>query len=125
MILSVGVDIVKIARFEGMTEHFIARVFTPNERAYLQTKNHISAAGLFAAKEAVAKALGTGFSGFWPSDIEITHDTNGRPEVNLLNEAALVAKKLMASKQQQTYAISLSISHTDSDAIAFVVISAG
>jgi len=122
MILGIGVDIIKTARFEGMTKNFMARVFTPREQAYLSHKGYISAAGLFAAKEAVAKALGTGFKGFWPNQIEITHDGHGRPEVILHDKAARIAE-IMAGGQE--YGISLSISHTNSDAIAFVVISKG
>ena len=125
MVLGIGVDIIKTARFEGMTERFLARVFTSNERAYLLTKGHMSAAGLFAAKEAVAKALGTGFRGFWPDQIEIIHDDMGRPGVILYKEAAHIADILVGGKCQKNngYTISISISHTDSDAIAFAVIS--
>ena len=125
MIIGVGTDIVKTARFEHMTQRFIARVYTARERAYLLAKGHVSAAGLFAAKEAVAKALGTGFSGFWPSDIEIIHDGNGRPMVVLHSKAALRARKLAKGKRRfgKGYSVSVSISHTDSDAIAFAVLS--
>ena len=124
MIIGIGTDIVKTARFEGMTERFIARVFTPNERAYILAKGHPSAAGLFAAKEAVAKALGTGIRGFWPDQIEITHDALGKPNVILHKEAALIARKLAKGKRRfyRGYGISLSISHTDTEAIAFAVI---
>ena len=122
MILGIGTDIIKIARFESMTERFMSRVFTSNERAYLLTKSTVSAAGLFAAKEAVAKALGTGFRGFWPNQVEILHDTTGQPYVILHEEAARVAARLANSNQG--YTIHLSISHTDTDAVAFVVISA-
>ena len=126
VILGIGTDIVKTARFKRMTERFVARVFTPNERAYLLGKSHESAAGLFAAKEAVAKALGTGIRGFWPDQIEIAHDTLGKPYVILLKEAALIARKLAKDKRRfyRGYNINLSISHTDTDAIAFAVISA-
>ena len=125
MIIGIGTDIIKAARFKGMTPRFMARVFTPNERAYLLGKNHVSAAGLFAAKEAVAKALGTGIRGFWPNQIEIAHDPLGKPYVILHKEAALIARKLARGKRRfyRGYTINLSISHTDTDAIAFVVIS--
>jgi len=121
MIIGIGVDIVKTARFESMTEGFAARVFTPKERAYLLGKSYVSAAGLFAAKEAVAKALGTGFTGFWPNQVEVIHDALGRPQVVLHEEAANTAEKLAG--EQHGYTINLSISHTDTDAIAFAVIS--
>ena len=124
MIIGIGVDIVKTARFENMTQHFMERVFTSRERAYLLTKGHVSAAGLFAAKEAVAKALGTGFRGFWPDDIEIVHDAMGKPKVVLHKEAALLARKLAKGKRRfgHGYTVYLSISHTDTDAIAYAMV---
>ena len=124
MILGIGTDIIKTARFKDMTQHFMARVFTPNERAYLHEKTHASAAGLFAAKEAVAKALGTGIKGFWPNRIEIAHNALGKPYVILHSEAARAAKKLAKGKGRfyRRYTISLSISHTDTDAVAVAVI---
>jgi len=126
VIIGIGTDIVKTARFERMTEHFMARVFTPDERAYLLKKGHISAAGIFAAKEAVAKALGTGFNGFWPSQVEVAHDIAGKPYVILHDEAARIAKKLVKRKRRfyRGYKVELSISHSDTDAVAFAVISA-
>jgi len=125
MILGIGVDIIKIARFESMTPRFMTRVFTSRERAYLLNKNHASAAGLFAAKEAAVKALGTGFRGFWPNEIEVVHNKYGKPQVVLHKEAARIAKMLAKGKSRfgRGYTINLSISHTDTDAIAFVVIS--
>ena len=124
MIIGIGTDIVKTARFERMTERFIAKVYTARERAYLQAKGHVSAAGLFAAKEAVAKALGTGFSGFWPSDIEIVHDGNGRPLVVLHNKAAYKARSLAKGMRRfgKGYTIAVSISHTDDEAVAFAIL---
>jgi len=119
MILGIGVDIIKTARFTRMSQRFIARVFTPGERAYILRKNYVTAAGLFAAKEAVAKAMGTGFRGFWPDSIEITHDKDGKPSVILHGEAATTADRLADG---QGYSINLSISHTDTDAVAFVII---
>ena len=123
MIIGIGTDIIKTARFVNMTERLMARVFTHNERAYLRGKNHVSAAGLFAAKEAVAKALGTGFRGFWPSQVEIGHDTVGKPHVVLHDGAARAAMELAEAAGRHGYKIDLSISHTDTDAVAFVVIS--
>ena len=126
MIIGIGTDIVKTARFKGMTEHFMARVFTPAERAYLLKKGHITAAGIFAAKEAVAKALGTGFSGFWPNQIEISHNDLGKPSVILHDTVMCIAMELAndnSASDSDKYSINLSISHTDTDALAFVIIS--
>ncbi|MCL2364205.1 MAG: holo-ACP synthase [Defluviitaleaceae bacterium] len=126
MIYGVGTDIAKISRFAQMTPHFVARVFTDGERNYLHNKTGeglaSSAAGLFAAKEAVAKALGTGFHGFWPVDIEIWHDNNGAPRVRLHNGAAKIAKKI--TRVRNRVKVQVSISHTADDAVAFAVLSA-
>ena len=123
MIYGIGTDIVKISRFTHMAPHFMARVFTDGERDYLHGKTGeglaSSAAGLFASKEAVAKALGTGFRGFWPADIEIWHDDNGAPRVRLHNGAFKIAKRLTKKRPR----IHVSISHTAEDAVAFVVVS--
>jgi holo-[acyl-carrier protein] synthase len=119
VIIGIGTDIVKITRFEGMATHFMERVFTPDERVFLGCEASAGmsekAAGMFAAKEAVAKALGTGFRGFWPCDVEVCHDGLGKPYVKLHNKA----RRVLRSK----YRIHISISHTDTDAIAFAVIS--
>jgi len=112
----VGIDIVKVARFEDISDAFLQRVFTPREREYI--KNAQSAAGIFAAKEAVAKALGTGFRGFSPCDIEILHKENGKPFVVLHNNAKKAAKKSRFRRVR----LHISISHTDSDAVAVAVI---
>jgi len=123
MISGIGVDIVKIARFEGKAENskFMARIFTTREQDYLANKSIQSMAGLFAAKEAVAKALGTGFRGFSPCDIEITHDELGKPQV-VLHNAANETIKNTTKKAVKTAQILLSISHNETDAVAFAVV---
>ncbi|MCL2840533.1 MAG: holo-ACP synthase [Defluviitaleaceae bacterium] len=103
--MGIGVDMVKVERFKDITPHFRSKVYTPQEQAYLTGKKIESLAGIFAAKEAVAKALGTGFiAGLRPIDIEILHDKNGKPYVNSHKN------------------IEISISHTATDAIAFAVV---
>lgn len=83
-----GTDIIEIARIARamQRERFIQHTFTLQEQAWLETKGKNkaeSAAGLFCAKEAVAKALGTGFQrGLNLKDIEITHDELGAPRVH-------------------------------------------
>jgi holo-[acyl-carrier protein] synthase len=94
-ILGVGVDIVAISRVRGLhdrhPERFAARLLSEpelQEWARLQDKV-VFLAKRFAAKEAVAKALGTGFSqGIGFRDITITHDPLGRPGVRLSGKAA-------------------------------------
>ena len=124
MILGAGVDIVEISRFsDSLSPHFMSRVFTDGERDFLQKKgknSYSSMAGLFAAKEAVAKALGTGFLGFWPTDIEILHDRFGKPHVKLHKKAARIAKNL--ARRKRGFKISLSISHSETCAIASAIL---
>ena len=85
MIVGIGVDLCEIERMRRAVDRprFLERVFTEAEARRLREASDIRraeiAAGLFAAKEAVSKALGTGFAGFGPGDIEITPDPAGRP----------------------------------------------
>jgi len=115
MIIGTGIDIVKIPRFEKATPRFMERVFTIREREYLAGKSTQSIAGMFAAKEAVVKALGTGFTGFSPCDIEILHTKQGKPYVKLHRHKS-------GSMQPVNVNIHVSISHTKTDAIAFAII---
>lgn len=84
--LGLGTDIIEIERVAAamQRERFVQHVFTPKEQAWLQTQGQMiqSAAGLWCAKEAVAKALGTGFrDGLNMKDIEIGHTELGAPVV--------------------------------------------
>jgi len=134
MIVATGVDIVKISRFEGKADSpaFMKKIFTQQEQDYLKNRKTQSMAGLFAAKEAVAKALGTGFKNFYPCDIEIAHDNLGKPYVKLYGNAKKIFKKnathpLKKRKRKGCISmaktsINISISHNETDAIAFAVI---
>ena len=121
-LLGVGVDLCGVARIERAIEkaHFYERVFTPEERAYLNQKGKgraQSAAAMFAAKEAVAKALGTGFAqGVMPWQIEVTHEQSGKPGV-LLTGAAREKFEQIGGRS-----ILLSLSHEGDTAIAFALI---
>lgn len=117
MIKGIGCDIVDISRVEQLLNQnrFLEKVYTPYEQEYIRGKTAHTAAGLWAAKEAVSKALGTGFKGFVMKDIEILHNKNGQPQVMLCNGAKATAEK-MKIKQ-----IHISISHEDKQAIAFAV----
>lgn len=94
MLLGIGLDLCQVDRLARAIEkpHFLERVFTPAERARIEAahgpRRAEIAAGLFAAKEAVAKALGTGFVGFGTADIEIVPDDAGRPTCALRRSAA-------------------------------------
>lgn len=119
MILGIGTDIIEIQRMETaiMKESFLKRYFTKKEIAmYLDRgkKSQILAAN-FAAKEAIAKALGTGFSHFSPIDIEILRNKKGAPYV-LLHENC----KIFAT-QMGIQTIHISLSHNKTHAIAFAV----
>ncbi len=113
-IAGLGVDIVEIARMEeilGRTPSFRQRVFTDGERAYCEAKHNpaIHFATHFAAKEAVLKALGTGFAdGIGFTDVEVTHDPKGKPVAVLHGRAQEVA----ASRGITDIPISLSRTHS-------------
>ena len=86
MILGIGNDIVEVARIEAILkrypQRFLDRVFTPEEQSYCLKRKMpaLHLAGRFAAKEAIVKALGTGFSqGLSWLDIEIKNDPRGKP----------------------------------------------
>ena len=116
--MDVGVDLIEVERVRDALarhgERFLARVYTPAERAACGG-NVERLAARFAAKEAVAKALGTGIGDMGWRDIEISADTRGRPLVTLHGPAAARAAALGLSH------LALSLSHTHEHAIAFVV----
>ena len=121
MILGVGTDIVEIRRIKkamDSNEKFLEKIFTTIELEYLRKRNLRAeyVAGRFAAKEAVAKALGTGFRGFDFKDIEIDRTTLGKPIVILKGKA-----KLIANKEGQCY-VHLSISHGEDSAVAYAIV---
>lgn len=89
MIAGLGIDVCEIARMERAMERprFALRAFTEGERARIDQRGAKTAAGLFAAKEAVAKALGSGFDGFGLQDVEISWDEAGRPRCRLTGGA--------------------------------------
>ena len=119
MIIGIGTDIIEIDRIEKVmmrTSSFIEKSFTSNEIEYFKLKglkgNVI--AGNFAAKEAISKALGTGFRGFGLQDIEVLRDELGKPVVNLSHKIY----KLLDIKE---FNMHVSISHSKENAIAYAV----
>ncbi len=105
MIYGIGTDIVNVSRLEKGEEflnRFIKRCLSANEQQYMQRRaifdlqsRIMYVAKRFAAKEAVSKALGTGFrDGIYLSDIEIISDELGKPFVELKSNALLRAKKV-------------------------------
>jgi holo-[acyl-carrier protein] synthase len=117
--MQIGTDIVKISRIQKacQRERFKYRFFTPRELPPKQgfPGYYAHLAGKFAAKEAVAKALGTGFRGFKWRDIEILKDDLGKPY------AILQGKALEILKAQGYDEVLVTISHCEDYAIAFAV----
>ncbi len=119
MIVGIGVDIVELQRFARLAERqptFINRVLTEAEqvRADGTRLNILSLASRFAAKEAVAKALGAPAGMRW-HDCEVLGDINGRPSVNLRGTV------LSEATRQGVRHFHISISHDGDFAIAYVV----
>lgn len=119
MIQGVGTDIIEIKRVEKAIQRhgkrFLDRLFSSKEQAYCD-KHKLSSrhyAGRFAAKEAIAKALGTGFgeSLGW-LDFEILNETSGKPQVlfsDLLKERLNGAKLHLSISHSQDYATATAI----------------
>ena len=123
MIVGSGIDLVEIARIqqslERYGERFLNRVFTPAEQAYCMRKRNAaeSLAARFAAKEAAAKALGTGISrGVNWLEIEVVREPGGRPTLRFEGRAAEIAGQLGVAHA------SLSITHTSSLSMANVIL---
>ena len=120
MITGVGTDIIEVSRIKRALENraeFADRMFTPAEKEYCLSGGIPVQrfAGKFAAKEAVAKSLGTSLS--W-QDVEILADANGKPEVRLLNGAAEIAagRKVMVSISHcHKYAVAYAVAVTEGD----------
>lgn len=117
-----GVDIIEISRIEKAfkgSEKFAKRIYTSGEIASCggAKPRWASLAVRFAAKEAVAKALGTGIGAFRWTEIEIVRGPGGKPEIALHGNAREVARC------RGVNSMSLSLSHSKEYAVAFVVVS--
>lgn len=120
MIIGIGTDIIEIERIYNAVkenEMFLKKVFTDRELdQYNMNKLRIeSVAGNFAAKEAISKAIGTGFRGFKLSDIEVLRDSLGKPIVKL-------STKVEDIIGIENYRFHISISHNRSMAIAYAIL---
>jgi holo-[acyl-carrier protein] synthase len=115
-----GIDIIEIERIKSILaedygQRFLAKVYTAQELAYCRNGSAYrfsSLAARFAAKEAVAKALGTGIKDFSWLDIEVVNNPEGKPEINLSGQAKALAER------QQVKAVHVSLSHTHTLAFA-------
>lgn len=117
-VAGLGVDIVEIARMEEIlkrTPNFPNHVFTEAEREYCERhhKPAVHYATHFAAKEAVLKALGTGFGyGIGLTDVEVTHNEKGAPQAILHGKAKEIAD------EQGVLEMHISLSRTHGTAVA-------
>jgi holo-[acyl-carrier protein] synthase len=120
MIESIGVDIIEISRVREAVsrwgETFLHKVFTNIELDYCSQKRNMyqHLAARFAAKEAMSKALATGWGGvFRWQDVEVTNDKGGKPHILVYGNV----KKLLGNKR-----LHLSISHSGEHVVAVVIV---
>lgn len=126
MIVGTGIDLTEVARIQKTVERhgarFLNRVYTSGEQAYCLPRRSAaeSLAARFAAKEAAAKALGTGISrGVTWSEIEVVREPGGKPSLRFHGRAAEIAAHLGVARA------ALSLTHTGQLAIASVVLEDG
>ncbi len=110
MIAGVGIDLCGIRRMEKLLQdgRFLARFFSAEEQEYIRGRGKAAAqsmAGIFAAKEALAKALGCGLSGGELAEIAVLHDDAGAPYYDLRGAYARLAAEKGVCR------LHLSISH--------------
>ena len=121
MILGIGNDIIEIERIEKaiLREGFKNKVYTQKELKNIEKRgNRVETyAGIFSAKEAISKAIGTGVREFSLTDLEILNDDLGKPYV-------VVSEKLdkIIKSKKEDYQIEISISHSKKYAIAMAII---
>ena len=123
MIIGTGIDIVEVYRIRAAVEkhgkNFIARIFTPREIAYSNSRrfSYQHLAGRFAVKEACLKALGSARR--WPiqwTQIEILNDEWGRPVVEFHDDALKLKNKRRVSE------VIVSLSHSKNYAVANAIL---
>lgn len=122
MIIGIGTDIVEVDRIRRVLERnprFVDRVFTPAEIGYCASKSNSaqSYAVRFAAKEALMKALGTGWDGVvnW-QDIEVLQNTAGKPELHAYGATQELLKSRGVAQ------IHISLAHEKEYALASVIL---
>ena len=124
MVLGIGIDLVSVSRMERTLNQpwgsrFLERVFAPSEICYCKKRlrPQEAFAARFAAKEALVKALGTGFSGgVAPVQIIVDEGENQSPIIRMSDRASVVAQSMGVNR------CSVSISHTAGMACAMVVL---
>lgn len=125
MIFGIGTDISDVRRFEKWVKEpdFFLRFFNQNEQFEGNPEKNIGAAcrhyaARFAAKEAFAKALGTGFTGLKLNDFYVAKTEEGKPFFKFGEETL----KILKAKAGEKFNVQLSISHEKDYAVAFVII---
>lgn len=121
-VVGIGTDIIECLRIAKMIERhgelFLTRVFTAREIEYCSARKAATQhyAGRFAAKEAILKALGTGWSrGIHWRDLEVRNDRGGKPQVALGGRAREICEKRGVGD------VHVSISHCRTHATAFAI----
>ena len=120
MVIGVGIDLCEISRMEKLLEEgrFLERFFSAEEQTYIRDRGRMAAssmAGIFAAKEALVKALGTGFTDTSLSDIRVLHEKSGAPYFALTGSIA------GHMSQKNITSLHLSITHEAGIAAAVVI----
>ncbi len=121
MIVGIGNDIIEIERIEKAIskESFKDKIYTQRELENIKKRGNRAEtyAGVFSAKEAISKAIGTGVREFSLTDLEILNDDLGKPYV-------VVSEKLdkIIKSKKEDYQIEISISHSKKYAIAIAII---
>ena len=121
MIIGIGNDIIEIERVEKaiLKEGFKNKVYTQKELENIEKRGNRTEtyAGIFSAKEAISKAIGTGVREFSLTDLEILNDDLGKPYV-------VVSEKLdkILKNKKEDYQIEISISHSKKYATAMAII---
>ena len=121
MIVGIGNDIIEIERIEKAIskEGFKNKIYTQRELKNIEKRGNRTEtyAGIFSAKEAISKAIGTGVREFSLTDLEILNDDLGKPYV-------VVSEKLdkILKNKKESYQIEISISHSKKYATAMAII---
>lgn len=118
MTIQTGIDLIEVVRIQHSIQSpgFLRRVFSPEEQTLLMQRGMSAqtAAANFAAKEAFAKALGTGVRGFSLCEVSLLRDDLGKPYFNLSGNALQIVTR-------EQYTLSVSVTHTKEYASAVVV----
>ena len=121
MIVGIGNDIIEIERIEKAIskEGFKNKVYTQRELENIEKRGDRveTYAGIFSAKEAISKAIGTGVREFSLTDLEILNDDLGKPYVAVSEKLDKIIKD-----KKEDYQIEISISHSKKYAIAMAII---